>query len=180
MKPSRVVNNRFGLLAQDAYRGIEHAASLKGLLKPFKGKGAFEDLALQTRQIELQLERLMDDTLRCAARSPYCLLDARLVKQASACGTTFLRWRTRDFSKMGVDLWEELMCNPTLPPVVRQALHEFESARITLNMQMSVVHTLRRQALDCEQKMASADLALSQHPGNHEQEESENEYIFPG
>lgn len=180
MKPSRAVNNYFDLLAQNVYRGIEHAASLKGLLKPFKGKGAFEDLAQQARQIEQQLERLMDETLSRAARSPYCLLDARLVKQTSACGTTFLRWRTRDFSRMGVDLWEELMRNPTLPPLVLQVLHEFETARITLNMQMSVVHTLRRQALDCEQKMASAELALSQAPGNHEQEESENEYLFPG
>lgn len=29
-------------LTPDAYRQLEHAASLKGLLKPFKGKGELE------------------------------------------------------------------------------------------------------------------------------------------
>ncbi len=28
-------------LTSDAYRQLEHAASLKGLLKPFKGKGSW-------------------------------------------------------------------------------------------------------------------------------------------
>ena len=39
----------FEALTPDAYRQLEHAASLKGLLKPFKGKGELEHLAQLAR-----------------------------------------------------------------------------------------------------------------------------------
>ena len=45
----------FETLTPDAYRQLEHAAYLKGLLKPFKGKGELEHLAQVAREIEAQL-----------------------------------------------------------------------------------------------------------------------------
>lgn len=152
----------FESLTPDAYRQLAHAASLKGLLKPFKGKGELEHLAQVAREIEAQLCRLMETVVQQAGRAPYSLLDIRLVLQNTSAGSTFLRWRTRDFSRMGVTVWERQLCNKALPQVVREGLHRFECERIALNLQMSVVHSLLRQATTCATKMASAEQLLRQ------------------
>lgn len=149
-------------LTHDAYRQLEHAASLKGLLKPFKGKGELEHLAQVAREIEAQLRRLMEDVVQQAGRAPYSLLDIRLVLQNTGAGSTFLRWRTRDFSRMGVAVWERQVSNKILPLATREGLHQFECDRIALNLQMSVVHSLLRQATTCAIKMASAERLLRQ------------------
>ena len=149
-------------LTPDAYRQLEHAASLKGLLKPFKGKGELEHLAQVAREIEAQLCRLMEAVVQQAGQSPYSLLDIRLVLQNTSAGSTFLRWRTRDFSRMGVAVWERQVCNNILPQATREGLHRFECDRIALNLQMSVVHSLFRQATTCAIKMARAELLLRQ------------------
>ncbi|MGA9704969.1 DUF3158 family protein [Pseudomonas sp.] len=152
----------FDALTPDAYRQLEHAASLKGLLKPFKGKGELEHLAQVARDIEGQLCRLMEAVARQAGQPPYSLLDIRLVLQNTSAGSTFLRWRTRDFARMGVAVWERHICNNALPQAVREGLHRFECDRIALNLQMSVVHSLYRQAATCAIKMASAEQLLRQ------------------
>ncbi|WP_455917976.1 DUF3158 family protein [Pseudomonas cerasi] len=150
------------VLTPDAYRQLEHAASLKGLLKPFKGKGELEHLAQVAREIEAQLCRLMEAVVQQAGQPPYSLLDIRLVLQNTSAGSTFLRWRTRDFSRMGVAVWERQVRKQTLPQAVRKGLHRFECERIALNLQMSVVHSLYRQASTCAIKMASAERLLRQ------------------
>ena len=152
----------FETLTQDAYRQLEHAASLKGLLKPFKGKGELEHLAQVAREIEAQLYHLMEAVVQQAGQPPYSLLDIRLVLQNTSAGSTFLRWRTRDFSRMGVAVWERQLCNKPLPQVVREGLHRSECDRIALNLQMSVVHSLYRQASTCSIKMVSAERLLRQ------------------
>ena len=150
------------VLTADAYRQLEHAASLKGLLKPFKGKGELNHLAQVARDIEAQLGQLMEAVMQQAGRPPYSLLKMRLVRQNTGAGCTFLRWRSRDFVRMGVAVWEQQMANPALPPAVRDGLHRFECERIALNLQMSVVHSLLRQASTCAIKMASAEQVLRQ------------------
>ncbi|VVM69716.1 hypothetical protein PS673_01711 [Pseudomonas fluorescens] len=152
----------FEALTPDAYRQLEHAASLKGLLKPFKGKGELEHLAQVAREIEAQLCHLMEAVVQQAGQPPYSLLDIRLVLQNTSAGSTFLRWRTRDFTRMGVEVWERQVGNQPLPQVVREGLHRFECERIALNLQMSVVHSLYRQASTCAIKMASAERVLRQ------------------
>ncbi|PBJ10800.1 DUF3158 family protein [Pseudomonas mediterranea] len=152
----------FAGLTSDAYRQLEHAASLKGLLKPFKGKGELEHLAQVAREIEAQLCRLMETVAQQAERLPYSLLDFRLVLQNTSAGSTFLRWRSRDFSRMGVVVWEQQLSNRALPQLVREGLHRFECDRIVLNLQMSVMHSILRQATTCAIKMASADERLRQ------------------
>ncbi|MDF5890270.1 DUF3158 family protein [Pseudomonas syringae pv. syringae] len=150
------------VLTPDAYRQLEHTASLKGLLKPFKGKGELEHLAQVAREIEAQLCRLMEILVQQAGRAPYSLLDIRLVLQNTSAGSTFLRWRTRDFSRMGVAVCERQLRNNALPQVVREGLYRFECERIALNMQMSVVHSLFRQATTSAIKVASAEQLLRQ------------------
>ncbi|SMF66013.1 MULTISPECIES: DUF3158 family protein [unclassified Pseudomonas] len=160
MNPAQPMN--LEALTSDAYRQLEHAASLKGLLKPFKGKGELEHLAQLAREIEAQLCRLMEAVVQQAGQPPYSLLDIRLVLQNTSAGSTFLRWRTRDFARMGVAVWERHICNNALAQAVREELHRFECDRIALNLQMSVVHSLYRQASTCAIKMASAERLLRQ------------------
>ena len=152
----------FDALTPDAYRQLEHSASLKGLLKPFKGKGELDYLAQVAREIEAQLCRLMEAVAQQAGQPPYSLLDIRLVLQNTSARSTFLRWRTRDFARMGVAVWERQVSNKALPQAVREQLHRFECERIALNLQMSVVHSLYRQASTCAIKMASAERLLRQ------------------
>lgn len=149
-------------LTADAYRRLEHAASLKGLLKPFKGKGELEQLAQMALDIQAQLQQLMAGLSQQAAQSPYSLLDIRLVQQHTSAGSSFLRWRTRDFSRMGVAVWAQQMRSAILPQNLREELLHFERERIALNLQMSMVHSLHRQAKACAIKMASAEQLL--HP----------------
>ena len=156
------------VLTADAYRQLEHAASLKGLLKPFKGKGELVQLTNVTRELEQRVAQLMGTQAAIMALPPLSLLGIRLVLQNTGAGTTFLRWRTQDFSRMGALVWERLMRNPRLPPDLRTALFQLECNRIALNLQMSVLHSLQRQALDCSHKMANAEGVLRQSPSGTE------------
>src|SRR3989344_5302864 len=80
----------FHALQQAAFLKLGQAASLKGLLKPFKGKGDLE------------------------------------------------AWASQCFA-------------------MRDDLHAIELQRITLNMQISLLHTLGRQAQECASKAAEAE-----------------------
>ncbi|WP_437884508.1 DUF3158 family protein [Pseudomonas sp. LRF_L74] len=147
-------------LSQDAYRNLEQGASLKGLLRVFKGNRDLELLAVSAAKWERQLADLMQDLVAQANQPPLSLLDIRLVRQDTLAGSSFLRWRTRDYSQMGVAVWQRLMDNPALSPALREGLHRLECDRITLNMQMSVVHSLLRQSAECVNKFNSAEQAL--------------------
>lgn len=137
---------------------MEHAAYLKGLLKPFKGKGALDDwanqcFALRDDMIGLAQRRVLPQT-----RSyPFHLLDVELAQQNTGAGTTFLRWRKHDRSAMGVALWQALMDSTATPATMLDDLHAIEQQRIVLNMQISLLHTLGRQARDCAKKLAQAE-----------------------
>ena len=58
---------------------------------------------------------------------------------------------------MGVALWERLIADRTTPSSLIDDLYAMERQRVVLNMQMSVTHTLARQALDCAGKLAQAE-----------------------
>ncbi|WEQ55764.1 DUF3158 family protein [Komagataeibacter nataicola] len=147
----------FTPLEHTDFQRLEHAVYLKGLLQPFKGKGletwASQCSALRDDLIGLAQRRILAQ----ADRYPFALLGVQLAQQPTGAGTTFLRWRNRDRSKMGVALWQALMADPTTPASLLDDLHAMESQRITLNMQISLLHTLARQARDCADKLAEAD-----------------------
>ena len=148
----------FTPLDQNNFEQLVHAASLKGLLKPFKGKGCLElcasqCVALRDELISLAQERILTQT----RRYPFNLLPAQLAPQATGTGTTFLRWRNPDRSSMGVALWERCMESDATPNLLINDLFALEQHRIVLNMQISLSHTLARQSNDCASKLAQAE-----------------------
>ncbi|WP_336331512.1 DUF3158 family protein [Pseudomonas putida] len=147
-------------LSTDAYRQLEQGASLKGLLKPFKGKGELQQFAESILRLRTQVAGLMAGMLAIVAQPPFSLLDLRLVVQHSAAGTDFLRWRSRDFSSMGAEVWKQAMEQPHLAPAVREALHQLEVNRVVLNLQMSSLHSLHRQASASARQLLDAEAAL--------------------
>src|SRR3546814_10583223 len=88
---------------------------------------------------------------------PVHLLDVELAQQNTGAGTTFLRWRKHDRSAMGVALWQALMASAATPVTMLDDLHAFERQRIVINMQISLLHTLGRQARECANKLAQAE-----------------------
>ncbi|WP_134442431.1 DUF3158 family protein, partial [Pseudomonas aeruginosa] len=95
--------------------------------------------------------------LEQACGHPFHLLSIELAQQTTGAGTVFLRWRRHDRSAMGVALWRELIASTSTPVNLLADLHAIELQRITLNMQISLLHTLGRQAQECASKAAQAD-----------------------
>ncbi|WP_409319732.1 DUF3158 family protein [Pseudomonas putida] len=151
-------------LSTDAYREFAQGASLKGLLKPFKGKGELQQFADTVLRLRTQVAELMGVMLAITAQPPFVLLDLRLVIQHSATGTDFLRWRSPDFQRMGVQVWQETVVQPHLHPELRQALYQLETNRIVLNLQMSSLQSLYRQASAGVCKLEAAERALFRSP----------------
>ncbi|HCM5829503.1 DUF3158 family protein [Klebsiella pneumoniae] len=150
--------SRFTMLEQSAFQQLEHAGYLKGLLKPFKGKGALEIWASQCEVLRNDMIALAQRQVLAQTRShPFNLLPVQLAQQVTGAGTTFLRWRNIDRSSMGVALWQEMVASPATPTVLIDDLHAIEVQRAVLNMQISLLHTLARQARDCASKLAHAD-----------------------
>lgn len=153
-------HTHFRPLEQADFIRLEQAAYLKGLLKPFKGKGALDDwasccMAQRDQLIALAQRRVLPQ----ACGGPFQLLPVELAQQKTGAGTTFLRWRKPDRSAMGVALWQELIASNATPPTLLADLYALEQQRIVLNMQISLLHTLGRQAQDCASKMAQAESA---------------------
>jgi len=148
----------FQPLQQDAFASLQHAPFFKGLLKPFKGKGELDHLAEQCRSLEADLNALAQErVLAQAQRYPFTLLPIRMTHQVTSAGTVFLRWQKVGTRRMGVKLWEELCQAPKTPESMLADLHALEQQRIALNMQISLIHNIGRQAAECAEKMAQAD-----------------------
>ena len=157
-QPIKIARARFLALEQPDFQRLEHAGYLKGLLQPFKGKGSLEVWASQCQALRDNLATLAQGRVLSQARAhPFNLLEVYLAHQSTSAGTTFLRWRNLDRSAMGVALWERLIADRTTPSSLIDDLYAMERQRVVLNMQMSVTHTLARQALDCAGKLAQAE-----------------------
>ncbi|EYS96971.1 integrase [Cupriavidus sp. SK-4] len=159
---------RFTALEQADFQRLEHAGYLKGLLQPFKGKGSLEAwagqcLALRDSVIVLAQRRVLPQ----ARAYPFNLLNVQLAQQTTGAGTTFLRWRNVDRSSMGVALWESLIGSPAIPASLIDDLYAMEMQRIALNMQISLTHSIARNALECANKMAQAEAAYLRRTHSH-------------
>lgn len=147
----------FQTLGHTAFQTLEHAAYLKGLLRPFKGKGELEDWASHCIALRDDLASLAQRrVLPQAGRHPFNRLPVQLAHQSTGAGTTFLRWRNADRSAMGVALWEALVVDGDTPASLISDLLAMEEQRIVLNMQVSLLHTIARQAVECAGKMQHA------------------------
>jgi len=58
---------------------------------------------------------------------------------------------------MGVALWERCIGSKATPNALINDLFALEQQRIVLNMQISLTHSLTRQASDCASKIARAE-----------------------
>lgn len=159
---------RFHPLQQADFQRLEHAGYLKGLLQPFKGKGSLEAWASQCTALRDDLIGLAQRRVLQQARAyPFSLLDVQLAQQTTGAGTSFLRWRNLDRSAMGVALWETLLERPATPDSLIDDLYAIELQRIALNMQISLLHTLVRQAQECASKAAQAEAAYLRRVHEH-------------
>jgi hypothetical protein len=155
-------------LEQADFQRLEHAGYLKGLLQPFKGKGSLETWASQCAALRDDVIGLAQRRVLPQARAyPFSLLDVQLAQQATGAGTTFLRWRNLDRSSMGVALWEALLAKPATPASLIDELYAMELQRIVLNMQISLTHSIARQALECASKAAQAEAAYLRRVHGH-------------
>ncbi|MDX3928901.1 MAG: DUF3158 family protein [Shinella sp.] len=151
-------SNYFMPLEQTAYQALEQIAYLKGLLKPFKGKGSLEDWASRCSGLRDDLITLAERRILPQARNhPFSRLPVQLALQTTGAGTTFLRWRNADRSRMGVKLWEELVSSTATPPALIPDLLAMEEQRVIINMQVSLLHSMVRQALECAGKLERAE-----------------------
>lgn len=148
----------FRSLEQADFMKLQHAASLKGLLRPFKGKGTLEAWASECTALrDALIDLAQRQVLSQAGRHPFHLLSVELAQQTTGAGTAFLRWRRHDRSAMGVALWRELMASAATPVNLLDDLHAIEQQRVVLNMQISLLHALARQARECASKLAQAE-----------------------
>ena len=147
----------FRPLQQEAFQRLQQAASLKGLLKPFKSKGELTQFADLCRAQESDLKALAQEVLSQARRYPFTLVPVRLTEQNTRAGTQFLRWQLVTDRRMGVGVWAEMMGSPRTPESMLQDLYVMELQRITLNMQMSLLHSITKQAAECAEKMGLAE-----------------------
>lgn len=160
--------HRFIPLEQADFRDLQQAASLKGLLQPFKGKGTLSEWASQCHALRDDLIALAQRRVLAQANHyPFTLLPVQLAQQTTGAGTAFLRWRRPDYSAMGVALWEALMSSPATAAHLLDDLYAIEQQRIVLNMQTSLLHTLGRQAQECASKMAQAETAYQRRVQGH-------------
>lgn len=157
----------FDPLERAAFAHLEHAAYLKGLLRPFKGKGELELWASECELLRDQLISLAQHLLAQATAPPFDLLPAMLAQQTTGAGTTLLRWRSADRTAMGVSLWAQLIDSPRTPMSLVHELFALERQRVVLNMQISLTHMLARHARDCGAKLAHAELTYQRRAGRH-------------
>lgn len=156
-KTANLQQAAFQPLQQDAFANLQHAPFYKGLLKPFKGKGELEQLAEQCRSLQADLNTLAQERILAQAqRFPFTLMPIRMTHQHTSAGPVFLRWQQSGTRKMGVGLWADLCRNDLVTETLLQDLHAMELQRIALNMQISLVHAIGRQAAECAEKMAQA------------------------
>lgn len=151
------------LVEHASYRGVEHASYLKGLLKPFKGKGDLEDLERQLLDVQRGVSDLMDQVVDMWDRPPFSLLPLDMRPQPSSSGSSHLRWRSRGRgARMGVGVWSKEMLSKKTPVEVLDELYWFEVLRIRYNMQMTCIQFMIRQARECQVKMQEASDTLEQ------------------
>lgn len=161
-------SSAFQLLEQGDFQRLKYGASLKGLLRPFKGKGDLEVLSNESETLRDSLITLAPRILAQAISPPFSLLPAGLSLQSTSADTMFLRWRATDRSAMGVGVWIKLIEDPNTPAALLHDLYLMELQRIALNMQISLTHTIARQSAECAVKAREAEIVyLRRIHGDH-------------
>ncbi|CAK7009295.1 DUF3158 family protein [Saezia sanguinis] len=158
-----MTTQHFKPLEHTAFQRLDHAAFLKGFLFPFKGKGPFEACSNRHEQLRDSLISLARHELLPQSRTfPLALLPIHFGMQSTGAGTSFLRWRNLDRSAMGVSLWADVIQHPATPAHLIADLYAMELQRIAINMQISLVHLISKQARECAHKAEWAQAIYQQ------------------
>jgi Protein of unknown function (DUF3158). len=138
----------------NSYKKLKQGHSLKGFLKPFKGKRDLIDWVSELEATREEIYTLMSELLVRVNRPPYSLLDLTLHTQ-SIEEKKFLRWRTKDLQRMGNRYFYNVIKSPKTPEKLLEPLMKFEEERLTLNMQVSslnnLIHLTRKTIKTCEE-----------------------------
>ncbi|AKX51379.1 hypothetical protein AKN92_07660 [Thiopseudomonas alkaliphila] len=152
-----VKQSPYDYVQQAPYHSVKQAPYLKGLLKPFKGKGDYEVLEQQMIEAREGIAAMMEQISDIWAKPPFSLLALQAGTQPSTSGATHLRWRSRGRGqKMGVGVWAQSMKDRRTPEELLDELYWFEVLRIQTNMQMSCLQFIMKQARECQEKMDEA------------------------
>lgn len=154
--------------AHDFYRSLAHDPSLKGflrVLKPFKGKGDYQELEQSARGAVQRLDQMMQRLVALTEHQHVNHKNIVLRLHKAKSGQAYLRWRTMRHAadqSMGFQLWRKVVNDPLTGPQTRQNLLILEQQRMALNMQASVMQYICRQAAECAEKAAMAEHAFEQ------------------
>lgn len=149
--------------AHDFYRSLAHDPSLKGflrVLKPFKGKGDYQELEQSARGALSRLNQMMERLVAVSEHQQVAHRNIVLRLHKAQSGVSYLRWRTMRHSAdqtMGFPLWKKAVQDPLTGPQTRQNLLILERQRMALNMQASVMQYIARQATECADKAEMAE-----------------------
>lgn len=147
--------NRASTLTPSDYYFVKQYPSLKGLLKPFKGKGEYEALLVDIEhcvtRLEMMGERLINDS---KDKLPIKYLPFNLSSRKLKNGSVYLTWRQTkvhiiEGKRKQVNIeGKQLILNAIKPEsqlsqAEKTFLVEMENDRLTLNMQMRTCAQLR-------------------------------------
>ncbi|WP_392562225.1 DUF3158 family protein [Orbus sturtevantii] len=136
-------------LSPTDYQFAKQHLTLKGLLKPFKGKGEYETLLQEIEfdisRLELISQRLINDTKN---KLPIKYLPFYLKKRRLKNGSVYLSWKylkteinngkTKRIETEGKQLIFDAFTHSNLSDADKQFIRELEIDRLTLNFQMRV------------------------------------------
>ncbi|MCT6866480.1 MAG: DUF3158 family protein [Gilliamella apicola] len=142
-------------LSELDYKFLEQNLSLKGLLKPFKGKGELEqplqEIENTISQLEQISERLIEDNKE---RLPIKYLPFYLKKRRLKNGSIYLSWKqikivieqgkTKRMEIEGKKLIYDALKHKTLSLKDKNFIREIEKDRLTINFQMRVCIRVRQ------------------------------------
>lgn len=158
-----VKQSPYDYVEQAPYYKVKHAPSLKGLLKPFKGKGDYVVLEQQMIEAREGIAAMIDEIVEMWAKPPFSLLAIQAGTQASRSGAHHLRWRSRGRAqRMGFGVWAKAMQDKQTPEDLLEELYWFEALRLQTNMQISCLTFIAKQARECQEKMDEALEVLAQ------------------
>ena len=153
----------YDYVEQAPYYRVKHAPSLKGLLKPFKGKGDYVVLEQQMIEAREWIAAMIYEIVEMWAKPPFSLLAIQAGTQASPSGAHHLRWRSRGRAqRMGFGVWAKAMQDKQTPQDLLEELYWFEALRLQTNMQISCLTFIAKQARECQEKMDEALEVLAQ------------------
>lgn len=145
-------------IGHEDYTGVGYAPSIKGLLKPFKGKRELEILLENLLQAREDLKPIHKKLVRSAQSSfPVKYFPILFRESKSQSGASFLRWRNHQNNKDGMPVLINIFENKDTSDKAKEIFREMEIDRISFNMQMSILSTMIRQVRDCIKKIDDID-----------------------